>query len=81
MAREIIGTEARELREIGRTMRRMLKENGPPPTGKWADLAVLQPIKDYKARHASTLLIFDAVERALTDLEAKRAAPPVTLAV
>lgn len=72
VGREIVGSSAAELREVGRIMRRMLKEDGPPPTGRWADLGVLQPVKDYKARHASTLLVFDAVERALTDIEARR---------
>jgi NifU-like protein involved in Fe-S cluster formation len=71
MGREIIGSTAAELREIGAQMRRMLKENGPPPTGRWADLAVLEPVRDYKARHASTLLVFDAVERALDEIEAR----------
>ena len=33
--------------------------------GKWGDLAVLEPVRDYKARHASTLLVFDAVEDAI----------------
>jgi NifU-like protein involved in Fe-S cluster formation len=54
-------------------MRGMLKAGGAPPTGRWADLAVLEPVKDYKARHASTLLVFDAVERALAEAEAKQA--------
>jgi NifU-like protein involved in Fe-S cluster formation len=49
----------------------MLKESGPPPTGKWADIAVLEPVRDYKARHASTLLTFDAVVAALDQIEAK----------
>jgi NifU-like protein involved in Fe-S cluster formation len=52
----------------------MLKEGGEPPAGRWADLAVLQPVKDYKARHASTLLVFDAVENALSQAEAKQGA-------
>jgi len=56
-------------------MRAMLKSGGSPPTGRWADLAVLQPVKDYKARHASTLLIFDAVESALAKAEAKQNEP------
>ncbi|HSR81611.1 MAG TPA: iron-sulfur cluster assembly scaffold protein [Hyphomicrobiaceae bacterium] len=73
MGRNVMGTEAEELREVGRTMRAMLKAGGPPPTGRWADLAVLQPVKDYKARHASTLLVFDAVEMALA--KAKRTEP------
>ncbi len=72
MGREIIGTSAAELREVGAVMRKMLKEEGPPPQGKWGDLAVLEPVRDYKARHASTLLVFDAVEDAIAQIEAKR---------
>ena len=72
MGRNILGTDARELREVGAVMRKMLKAGGPPPEGRWADLAVLEPVKDYKARHASTLLVFDAVESALAAAEAKR---------
>jgi NifU-like protein involved in Fe-S cluster formation len=52
----------------------MLKENGAPPTGKWADIAVLEPVRDYKARHASTLLTFDAVVSAIDQIEQKRKA-------
>ena len=72
MGRNIVGTSAGELREVGRAMRSMLKQGGPPPTGRWADLAVLEPVKDYKARHDSTLLVFDAVEAALAKAEAKQ---------
>jgi NifU-like protein involved in Fe-S cluster formation len=52
----------------------MLKDNGTPPAGKWADIAVLEPVRDYKARHASTLLTFDAVVDAIGRIGAKRAA-------
>ncbi|MFZ0353128.1 MAG: iron-sulfur cluster assembly scaffold protein, partial [Pseudolabrys sp.] len=38
---------------------------------KWADIAVLEPVRDYKARHASTLLTFDAVVSALDQIETK----------
>jgi NifU-like protein involved in Fe-S cluster formation len=72
MGRNILGSSAEELREVGASMRRMLKAGGPPPGGRWADLAVLEPVKDYKARHASTLLVFDAVEAALAKAEAKQ---------
>ena len=75
MAQNIMGSDAEELREVGATMRRMLKANGPPPGGRWADLAVLEPVRDFKARHASTLLVFDAVETALAEAESKRGAP------
>jgi NifU-like protein involved in Fe-S cluster formation len=72
MARNVIGARAQELRELRETVRRMLKENGAPPTGKWSDIAVLEPVRDYKARHASTLLTFDAVVDAVDKIEAKR---------
>jgi NifU-like protein involved in Fe-S cluster formation len=71
MGREIVGSTPAELREVGSKMRAMLKSGGEPPVGRWADLAVLQPVKDHRARHASTLLVFDAVERALAEIEAK----------
>ena len=71
MARHVIGSEADELRDLRETVRKMLKENGTPPEGKWADIAVLEPVRDYKARHASTLLTFDAVVDAIDQIEAK----------
>jgi len=74
MARHVIGATAEELNELRDRMTRMLKANGPPPEGKWADFAVLEPVRDYKARHASTLLTFDAVADALAQISA-RAAP------
>jgi NifU-like protein involved in Fe-S cluster formation len=73
MGREILGSNAAELRDVGAAMRKMLKQGGPPPAGKWGDLALLEPVRDYKARHASTLLVFDAVEDAIAQIEAKRA--------
>jgi len=74
MGREIVGSSKDELRAVGAAMRQMLKQGGPPPSGKWTDLAVLEPVRDYRARHASTLLVFDAVEDAIGQIEARRAA-------
>jgi len=75
MARNIVGSKADELRALRETVRRMLKENGVPPSdGKWADIAVLEPVRDYKARHASTMLTFDAVVDAINQIEDKRRA-------
>jgi NifU-like protein involved in Fe-S cluster formation len=74
MASHVIGSSAAELRALREDVRKMLKENGKPPAaGKWADIAVLEPVRDYKARHASTLLTFDAVVDAINQIEAKRA--------
>ncbi len=74
MARNIIGSTPEELRHIREIVRKMLKENGAPPVGKWADIAVLEPVRDYKARHASTLLTFDAVVDAVGQIEARQGA-------
>jgi NifU-like protein involved in Fe-S cluster formation len=75
MARNIIGSNAGELRALRDGMRKMLNEKGEPPAdGKWADIAVLEPVRDYKARHASTMLTFDAVVDAIGQIEAKRGA-------
>jgi NifU-like protein involved in Fe-S cluster formation len=75
MGTNIVGSNAEELRQLRETVRRMLKENGAPPSdGKWADIAVLEPVRDYKARHASTLLTFDAVVDAIGQIEGKRRA-------
>ena len=72
MASHVIGSTAEELRELRETVRRMLKENGSPPQqGKWADIALLEPVRDYKARHASTMLTFDAVVDAIGQIEAR----------
>ena len=72
MARHIVGSTATELRALRETVRKMLKENGPPPPdGKWAEIALLEPVRDYKARHASTLLTFDAVVDAIGQIEAR----------
>ena len=74
MARNVVGTKADDLRSLREAVRKMLKENGAPPAeGKWADIAVLEPVRDYKARHASTMLTFDAVVDAINQIEAKRA--------
>jgi NifU-like protein involved in Fe-S cluster formation len=71
MARHVVGATADELRELRETVRKMLKDNGAPPQGKWADIALLEPVRDFKARHASTMLTFDAVVDAIGQIEAK----------
>jgi NifU-like protein involved in Fe-S cluster formation len=72
LARHVVGSSPEELRSVRDQMYRMLKEEGPAPSGKWADLEALLPVRDFKARHASTLLTFDAVVDAVTQAEAKQ---------
>ena len=76
MARAIVGATPSELRAVRETMLKMLKENGPPPEGRFTELRYLEPVRDYKARHASTMLTFDAVVDALGQIERRNAAKP-----
>ena len=73
MARHVIGASAADVRAAREAVRQMLKANGPPPTGRFEEAAVLEPVRDFKARHASTLLTFDAVVQAVDAIEAKQA--------
>jgi NifU-like protein involved in Fe-S cluster formation len=72
MARHVVGAHSAELRRVRDAMFKMLKQNGPPPEGRFDDLKFLEPVRDYKARHASTMLTFDAVVDAIGQIEAKR---------
>ena len=75
MASHVVGSTASELRELRETVRKMLKEHGSPPHGKWANVGLLEPVREYKARHASTLLTFDAVVDAIGQIEVKAKQP------
>jgi len=74
MAEHVVGASAVELRAVREAMLRMLKEGGTPPEGRFDDLKYLEPVRDYKARHASTMLTFDAVVDAIGQIERKQAA-------
>ncbi|MBA4783029.1 MAG: iron-sulfur cluster assembly scaffold protein [Rhizobiales bacterium] len=71
MARLVVGSTTAELKALRTNVRSMLKENGEPPGGRFEDFKYLIPVRDYKARHASTLLTFDAVVDAIEQIEAK----------
>ncbi|HOP21129.1 MAG TPA: iron-sulfur cluster assembly scaffold protein [Parvularculaceae bacterium] len=72
VARHVVGASAAELYRLRDEMKAMLKEGGPPPSGeRWADLAVLEPIRDYPQRHASTMLVFEAIAACLDQLSAQ----------
>jgi NifU-like protein involved in Fe-S cluster formation len=57
----VLGASIHELESARDQFRAMLKAGGSPPEGRFAELAMLAPVKDYPARHASTLLAFEAV--------------------
>ncbi len=75
--RHVVGQDAATLRELNGIMRAMLKENGPPPGpdfagGAFRDLEVLVPVREHKARHNAVLLPFEAVVKAIDQIEAAR---------
>ncbi|MEM9206697.1 MAG: iron-sulfur cluster assembly scaffold protein, partial [Pseudomonadota bacterium] len=62
LARHVIGATRDELADVRDRMTAMLKDDGPADfDGQWADLNVLEPVREFKSRHASTLLTFNAV--------------------
>lgn len=70
VGRHIVGTPVEEFLELRAQMHDMLESGGSAPTGRWADLAWLEPVRDFPNRHVSTLLVFDAVAAALAEREA-----------
>lgn len=65
VAEHVIGETPAQMRALRDQMAAMLKQDGAPPTGRWDDLKYLEPVRGFPARHASTLLVFDAVVDAL----------------
>lgn len=65
VASHIVGATPQDLRALREQMIAMLKSGGPPPSGRWDDLKYLEPVRGFPARHASTLLVFEAVAEAL----------------
>lgn len=71
----VMGASVAEIEQARDALRAMLKHGGPPPEGRFAELSVLEQVKDYPARHASTLLAFEAAAeaaRAASSLPATR---------
>ncbi|MGZ6016637.1 MAG: iron-sulfur cluster assembly scaffold protein [Phenylobacterium sp.] len=62
---QVVGASLAELETARTQLRAMLKTGGPAPDGRFAELALLAPVKDYPARHASTMLAFEAVTEAV----------------
>ncbi|HTK34373.1 MAG TPA: iron-sulfur cluster assembly scaffold protein [Caulobacteraceae bacterium] len=62
---KVMGADLAEIEAARDALRAMLKSGGPPPEGRFSDLVVLQPVKDYPARHTSTMLAFEAAADAV----------------
>ena len=66
----VVGATVAELQLARDALSAMLKADGPAPQGRFSDLVVLEPVKAYPARHASTLLAFEAVLAAVREAQA-----------
>ncbi len=64
LAEHVVGATVQEIESARDAFRAMLKTGGSPPEGRFADLKMLEPVKDYPPRHASTLLAFEATVEA-----------------
>src|SRR5579871_2006225 len=65
LGEHVLGASLSEIEVARDALRAMLKADGPPPQGRFSELAVLAPVKDYPARHASTMLAFEAAAEAV----------------
>jgi len=61
----VLGATLEEIEMARDGFRAMLKNDGPAPAGRFSELSMLAPVKDYPARHASTLLAFEATAEAV----------------
>ena len=73
MARHVLGAAPQDLRRQREIMRKLLKEGAEPGAEAWEEIALFSPAKDFKSRHGSVLLAFDAVAKALDEIEAAAA--------
>jgi NifU-like protein involved in Fe-S cluster formation len=67
---QVVGASLSELELARDQFRAMLKDGAPAPVGRFSDLSMLAPVKDYPARHTSTLLAFEAVTQAVREATA-----------
>ena len=70
IAQNIIGRTQGEIQTGRDQLKDMLTDAGTPPAEPFAELETLLPAKDYKNRHASILLTFDAILAAYEEASA-----------
>ena len=71
LGEHVIGAKLDEITQARDSLRSMLKSGGKPPEGRFKDLVVLAPVKDYPQRHASTMLAFEAAVEAIRKASAR----------
>ena len=71
VAAKIIGRTRPEIELAKQQLQNMLESDGVPPTPPFDELAVLEPARNYKNRHASIQLVLNAISQAMASLEPK----------
>ncbi len=69
----VVGARVEEVEAARDALQAMLKAGAAPPQGRFATLAALAPVRDYPARHASTMLAFEAAAAAAREAHERRA--------
>lgn len=70
LAGQAVGARVHEIQEARDALYRMLKENGPPPQGRFWELRHLEGVRAYPPRHTSVLLAWDALLAAIEQAQA-----------
>lgn len=65
LGENVVGASLAEIEMARDQFRAMLKHGADAPDGRFSDLSMLAPVKDYPARHTSTLLAFEAAAEAV----------------
>ncbi|WP_035616842.1 iron-sulfur cluster assembly scaffold protein [Hyphomonas johnsonii] len=72
-----VGASVDEVIAARDALKHMLKDNGPPPEGRFWELRHLEAVADYPPRHTSTLLAFEAAVAAIEQARVARGLAPV----
>lgn len=73
LAMHAIGAAPLEIRQARDALAAMLKQGAPAPAGRFWELRHLEGVREYPARHASTMLAFDAAVEALDQAQRAKA--------
>ena len=71
IGKAIVGRSLTEVQRAYEELSEMLKSEGPTPSKPFDELYMLQPASEYKNRHASILLAFEATLAAFQEIEEK----------
>ena len=65
VGRVVVGLTIDKVDEGAGVLRAILQEKASPPSGPWAELEPFLPVSDFRSRHGSALLPFEALQRAI----------------